>query len=173
MKLEEYLERDECIQKRATISKKALLVTWFSIPIFIAVVYGSVYIPYLIKKIIKKQVGMENGGLLSSLPRPIVGIIIFFISLLVIAWLIWGLSATLRHFQYELAFTEKALIARNRNKIVRMQFDKINNVFMERSIWGRMLCYGTITFVTNRESIIVRNVHNPEMFVGYVKERYQ
>ncbi|MBQ7769833.1 MAG: PH domain-containing protein [Clostridia bacterium] len=51
-----------------------------------------------------------------------------------------------------------------RKQTLRVSLKNVNNIYLERSLWGRLLGYATITVASSRGSISVKNVANAETF---------
>lgn len=180
--LETMLRADERVVKQAKISKKALLVTWASIPCVFLAFFLVVYLPSFISMYVKGeireflaeavQLETENASafgfvwseLFSFIPDFLLGFFGFMIGLLVAAWLCWALYMTVRHFRYALAFTAYDLVGVAGKQTLRVPLRKINNIHLERSLWGKIFGYATITVVSSKGSISVKNVAHAKDF---------
>ena len=160
---------------QATISKRALIVAWLSIPALYIVPYIFVYLPNYIKMKIEGEIESairEAAGLgekisvsdivkqeiYGAIPPIVTGIIEFFVGLLFFAWLCWAIGYTIRHFKYRLYYDQTDLYGRAGKQEITIPLDKINNIYIEDSIWGKLLNYGTITVSSSVGAISVKNV---------------
>ena len=180
--IEDILNYKDRVIKKATISKKALIITWLSIPGVFVLFFLFTYLPQLIvflikggvKKLITDQIYVDGkrpsamefvwDKMFSFIPPVLLGIACFFLGLLLFVWFCWALYMTHRHFQYGLVFTETEVIGMARKQTLRVSLKNVNNIYLERSLWGRLLGYATITVASSRGSISVKNVANAETF---------
>ncbi len=177
--MDENLQKGEIVQ--ATISKKALLVAWLSIPSFIIIPYLAVYVPSYIKMLIKGEIkkaiadAAGVGETISAsqavkqqafgfIPSWLVGFISFFIGLLVFAWLCWAIVFTIKHFDYKLYYNDVEVYGKTGSREITIPLDQINNIFIEKSIWGKLFNYGTITISSTKGSISIKNVARAREF---------
>ncbi len=174
------LDADERVHTKAKISKSAVFVCWFSIPCVFLATFLFVYLPKLIKEkiedVVKEKIGLRGieelnpfnvikDELISSAFEAYLPILTVTIVLFIVVWLCFSLYLTQRHFQYELAITTYDVIARAGKKIVRIPLRSITNIYLETSLWGKIFRYGTITVVSSRYSISIKNVAQPKQFV--------
>lgn len=179
--IESILRADERIEQRAKISKRALVVTWLSIPFLFLVSFLGVYLPKLVSAYVSEEtidllteaidaptssnpfeVAWEE--IFSLFPPVLLGFLWFFVGLLTLCWLCWALYMTRAHFRYALAFTAYDLIGIAKKQILRVPLRTVNNIYVERSLWGKLFGYGTITVASSRGAISVRNVARPKDF---------
>lgn len=166
---------------QAKISIKALLVAWLSIPALYILPYIFVYLPNYISMKIKGEIekamleaanlgekisvsDVIKNEIYGNLPPIIPAIIEFFAGLLFFAWLCWAIVYSIRHFKNELRYDENKLYGRTGKKEVTIPLNKINNIYIEDSLWGRLFNYGTITVVASCGSISVKNIANARSF---------
>lgn len=180
-KLDDILLPGDKIIKQAAISKKALCVTWFSIPGVFLIYYLVVYLPALIslyakgeiKKAIKEAAGLGKtisisdlivDEIFSFIPDEVFAIMRFCIGLLIFAWLCWALFQTYRHFQFALAYTETDLLGISKGESLRIPLQSVNNIYVETSLWGKLFGYGALTISSSKGSISVKNIAKPRDF---------
>ncbi|MBE5737675.1 MAG: hypothetical protein E7348_04670 [Clostridiales bacterium] len=178
----EKVEASEQDTVQATISIKALMVAWLSIPMFYIIPYLFVYIPRYLKMKISGEieqalqeainigqkasvVDVVKQDIFGSISPIFMGIVEFFIGLLFFAWLCWAVGYTIKHFKYKLFYDQKELFGKAGNKEIRIPLEKIDNIFIEDSIWGKLLNYGTITVTSSLGSISVKNVSGARKFI--------
>ncbi len=173
------LDADERVHTKAKISKSAVLVCWFSIPFVFFATFLFVYLPKLIKGKIEDKIKEKTGlggieelnpfkiikdEMISSALTVYLPIITVTLILFIVVWLCFSLYLTHRHFQYELAITTYDVIARAGKKIVRIPLRAVSNIYLETSLWGKIFRYGTITIVSSRYSISIKNVAQAKQF---------
>lgn len=166
---------------RATISIKALIVAWLSIPALYIIPYIFVYLPKYIKMKIEGEIESairEAAGLgekisvsdivkqeiYGAIPPIVTDIIGFFVGLLFFAWFCWAIGYTVKHFKYKLHYDEKELYGKSGKKELTVSLDKINNIYIEDSIWGKLFNYGSITISSTVGSITIKNVAGARAF---------
>ena len=176
------LKLDEKIRVKAKPSKQALLISWLVIPVYFFVVYGLPLIGPLCSVIfmssIRKKAVTEGLSLLSYAWEHSIGglagilkfIIIFPTVLLGIIWFLFCLVLTYRHFQYAIAITEKRLIGKSGGREVSVPLKKIKNVYLEQSLWGKLLKYGTIVVNTTNGNFEFKNISAPEKIKSLLME---
>ncbi len=90
-------------------------------------------------------------------------------SILLIVWGFWCVVMTFKHFNNKLSIDgETVNCSSGRNKLT-TSLNKINNVFMEQSIWGKLLNYGNITISAQNGSVTVKNINNPNKYADVLK----
>ena len=168
------LKLDETILIKAKPSKNALIITWISIPILLFVVYGLPLIVQLFKawfstSIKQAILGKEISTFSYAWENSIGGVsgflkflIVFPTVLLGIAWFILCVVLTYRHFRYSMAITQKRLIGKSGETKVSVSLKKIKNVYLEQSLWGKLLNYGTIVVNTTSETYNFKNIAFPQ-----------
>lgn len=174
------LEEQEIVKAEANISKAGLVVMWLSIPTVLLVTFICTYMPYMVKILFSKafrEVIMEQynveffselnvSDVLSELVFgniPTILIVLFCIPivLLIVAWLGWCLYKTSRYFNYCLAITDRRIIGKANQELLSAPLEEVVNVFIERSLTGRIFNYGNIVVHTKRKSVTFKHIHNP------------
>lgn len=170
------LSDDAKIVKEAKLSKSALIITWVSIPggilLFLLLTYFPVYIDMLIKGKVKEfiinqeNMNTEKQSLFKYITSEIFGnihpviwfIVCFFAFLLFSAWLFWSLYLTKKFKQNELLFTTEEVVGRNKKNVLKIPLKAVSNIYVEKSLWGRIFKYGTITIVSSKGSVSIENI---------------
>jgi len=170
------LSDDAKIVKEAKLSKSALIITWVSIPggilLFLLLTYFPVYIDMLIKGKVKEfiinqeNMNTEKQSLFKYITSEIFGnihpviwfIVCFFVFLLFSAWLFWSLYLTKKFKQNELLFTTEEVVGRNKKNVLKIPLKAVSNIYVEKSLWGRIFKYGTITIVSSKGSVSIENI---------------
>lgn len=170
------LKKGEIIEKEAKTTITGLIMTWISIPggilLYWLVVYFPVWLKSTVSSTFKHEImsalGVESPesiNITDYIFRDVPDIVTFLISipfiLLVIVWLCWCLVMTSRHFKYSLAVTNFRVIGKAGSEILDSPLTEIKNVFIEQSIWGKLLKYGAIVVSTKSRSITFKNIHAP------------
>ena len=162
---------------QATISIKALIVAWVSIPIYY-IVFSIVSKITGILSFMTNVLSLAIKGCTDALIVALFGyyaeemfsqsisqyVTIGLILLLVVVWLCWAIVYTCLHFNYKLYYTKENLIGKAGNKQVFIPLKKISNIFVESSLWGKIFNYGTITISSNVGSISIKSVSNAKVF---------
>lgn len=192
MALKSKLLPDENIVKEVKISKIAILMTWISIPAVFLVYFVFFELPILIRSYIDAEIrnlllGMlgldklsfgtvlfhSNAVLGISLPSWLIGFVTFLFILLFIVWLCWASVMTVLHYGYELILTDRRILGRTKNNELECEWEAVNNVFVERSVWGKLFHYGTLTIQTRKGAITIKQVSDPDFVLREFKTRYQ
>lgn len=172
------LKKGEIIEREAKTTIPGLIFTWVSIPGGFFLYWLIVYFPVWVKSTVSsafKQEMMEAMGLESShkisltdyifrnieIPEFLVFLIKIPFVMLIIAWLIWCLVMTSRHFKYSLAVTNFRVIGKAGSEMLDSPLNEIKNVFVEQSIWGKLLKYGSVVVSTKSKSVTFKNIHDP------------
>jgi hypothetical protein len=174
---------DENIIERTKPSVKAVLVTWLSVPIAIITLFLTVTLPPIIEiyRNAEKAVSvMEMLGVtelslndilqwvwneaVSWIPTFVIVFLIILFSLLVLAWVIFSLGATISFWGNELAFTDSRVIGKAKDTTLDAALNDINNIFLSQSIWGKLFGYGNLTLQTTKGSLSVKNIIQPQIF---------
>lgn len=162
-------------------SRAALLITWLSIPSMYLIPILFAYIPRLIRVTFSKAVResiMESVGasdmsevnvsgyifdqIFGAVPGFVWVLVAIPLVLLFLVWLGFCLVMTHRHFRYHLAVTDLRVIGNAAGKELNAPLNEIVNVFVEQSVWGKLLRYGAITVQTKKKSLTFYNVAHPE-----------
>lgn len=193
------LKDGEKIVNEAKLSKWALLVSWLSIPMVFVVYFLFVRLPIMIKNAIKNAAvdAVEEGlglgevsdtieeaksGLLSAIfgeieiPTFVYVLIAIPVVLLILAWLGWCLFMTYRHFQCKLAITDFRVIGKVKDDEMNAPLSDLKNVYIEKSIWGRLFNYGALVIQTRTKTLTFNDIHNPieirNILMSYVDNMY-
>lgn len=162
---------------QATISIKTLIVAWFSIPVYY-IVFSIVSKITGVLSFITNALSLAINGCVDALivtllghyaedqvsqsvsQHVTIGLIIFPVAI----WLCWAIVYACLHFNYKLYYTNENLIGKAGKKQVNIPLKKINNIFVESSLWGKIFNYGTITITSNVGSISIKSVSNAKVF---------
>lgn len=169
------LKSGEEIEYSATISKKALLVTWLAIPAFIFVPSAVAYIPMFVRSLFTngiKSLVLGDTSLPSFptiwtiLPDSIGMFLRILISIpIVIAILIWlviCLVQTQRHFKNSLFVTNYRVIGESIDGDIYEDLSNIKNVHIEQHLFGKIFNYGAIVISGKRKSLTIKNIDDPK-----------
>ena len=176
IELESTLKNDEKITERSKQSHAAIIVMWMSIPAVFLFVFLFVVLPPIVHAMISRelsealqaQLGVETlsfwDAAASVFPHSAVNaLLIASASVLAAVWLIWACVMTRRCLGYEIAFTDLRVIGKAKELFFEAPFGKIKNVFVERSIWGKLFGYGNVTvYAENISSCTFRNIKDPD-----------
>lgn len=166
------MDKNEVIVKRSKSSKKALIITWSSIPSFLLIVIFP-NIPSLFKNMYYTGLLKDLLGILPTFLK-----VLFIISIImcVITWLVLCLILTKRYMKYKLIITNYRIIGKADKEGLDETFENIKNVFIEQSIWGRILGYGTITIQAQSKTLSFYNVSYPhelyKIIMKYAENNY-
>jgi len=156
-----YLKADEEIVMRSGTSLTALVITWVSIPALLAIIY----VPAIITNIVRSLFfNAAFGDLFGGIPTAVKVIVSIPIVILAIIWFFLCLTLTYRHFNYHLAITDSRVIGKAGAEELNSPLNEIVNVFIERSIWGKLLNYGAVTVQTKKKTLTFYNVESPEVY---------
>lgn len=180
MELDGYLCADESIIKRFKTSKAAILVDWLSLPCLFIILFLTVIIPVAVKtyasaelkELICEQAGLEELGLGDLMTDPLrtlfpeisgilKGVLIAVISVLFLIWFVFCCIRTKLNTGYELILTDKRILASMKGEIFSESWQNIKNVYVERSLVGRMLKFGTVTVNATGRTATVRHIVTP------------
>lgn len=179
MALRDQVKQGEEIVREVKISKAAILVDWLSIPCVFLFFFLTVCLPVIVQTYAKEEVRnkllemlgaeeigffdiMGNLGFVIGLPAFVRGFVVFLFVLLGVSWLVFCLIQTKRHFGYEIVITERRILARAKSELFDEEWSRVKNVFVERSLWGKLFRYGTVTIHGVSGSVSVRHVGDPE-----------
>ena len=96
-----------------------------------------------------------------NVPGFIKGFLGFIVFLLVAAWLGWCLVMTWRHMRNSLAITNFRVIGKAGDETLDSPLSEVKNVFIEQSLWGKIMGFGSIVVSTKSKSLTFRNIDNP------------
>lgn len=188
-------------QAKAEISKKALIPLYLAIPAFYFLPIGIptiiANVKYRIKKAaadaIKNATGLPSadsikgsitdevtnaidegtGGCLSSLGNFFRSLMLVVTILMAVIWVIWCIVMTFRHFDNKLTVVNGDVYCYSRGQHLSTTLAKIDNVFIEQSIWGKLFDYGNVTVAAKNGSLTVRNIANPNDIANILKSSLQ
>ena len=60
--------------------------------------------------------------------------------------------------QNELLFTTEEVVGRNKKNVLKIPLKAVSNIYVEKSLWGRIFKYGTITIVSSKGSVSIENI---------------
>ena len=164
----------ENVVAEARPSKRALLITWLSVPTFIFIfiilpmlgplfaAWFSVSVKHAIITSNDSSFSYAWGQVFGALNGFLKFLIFFPIVVISIIWAIFCLVLTYRHFQYNIIVTEKKLIGKSGDRDVSVLLKRIKNVYVEQSLWGRLLNYGNIMVNMTTETLEFKSISNPE-----------
>ncbi len=172
------LKKDEVIEREAKTTIPGLIFTWVSIPggffLYWLIVYFPVWVKSTLSSAFKREmmeaIGLESGQKINltdyifrniEIPEFLVFLIKIPFIMLIIAWLIWCLVMTSRHFKYSLAVTNLRVIGKSGAEMFDSPLNEIKNVYIEQSIWGKMLNFGDIVVSSKKGSMTFKNIHDP------------
>lgn len=181
------LKENETIQEEAKISKIGLLIAWLSIPAVLLLFFLFTYMPYLVRMALSQsfrnalmaqyEVDLFSeldlskvlfGLVFEKVPNVLIVLLCIPLVLLVIAWLGLCLYKTSRYFGYSLALTDLRIIGKAAQETLDAPFNEIVNVFMERSLVGKIFNYGNIVVSTKRKSLTFKNIHDPKRMYSFI-----
>lgn len=138
----------ERIETEACLSFAALLLLWLSIPAALLSLSPLLLLQLLL------------AGLFNTFwfLRVFVQLLLL---LLLLSWLGVCLFLTHRHFGTHLAFSDRRVLGVANGKQLEAPFVEIVNVFMERSVGGRLFDYGNLTVRTKRGALTLRHLRAP------------
>lgn len=188
-----HLREGEKVVAVSKTTKIGLILTWMSIPGFYFVLWLITYVPVAVKtavsasfrQTIMQELGVSDWGQVNlfayvfgqihiEIPRFIFVLLGVSAGMLILIWLACCLVMTWRHFRYNLAITDLRVIGRAQGEILDSPLNEIVNVYIERSIWGRLLGYSAITVQTKRKSLTVKNIKDPksifDLLMSYASE---
>lgn len=178
--LESMLKDDEKLVQRSQTSLAAILTIWLSIPLFLLLVFLSVFLPLIVRTLVNsglrdalaEKLGIETPtfsdafrSLFSGLPPFVNTLLISAAALLVAVWFVWACVATRNNSGDELAFSDQRVIGKTKDLFFEAPFCEIKNVFLERSVWGKLFSYGNITIhAEHASSVTFRNLKHPDFW---------
>lgn len=188
MELRNQVKPNETVIAEVGISKRAILVEWLAVPTVFLVLFLTVCLPIMLRTLavdaakaaFEAAIGIEDAGVgdifahawqavLPTAPHWVTVLIQIPVWIAVIVWLLFSIISTIQHFGYEIVLTDKRVLARARNESFECSWAEIKNVFVEQSMWGRLLHYGSVTLQGPRGSLTVRHVTNPDT----IKEKFK
>ena len=180
MAFDGYIKTDENVVNRLKTSKAAILVDWLSLPTLFMLFFLTVIVPVAVKTyasnelktLIMENAGLEELGLGDLLSDPfrtlfpeisgiVRGLLIAVVIILYVIWFAFCCIRTKLNTGYELVITDKRILASVKGEISTESWKDIKNVYIERSIWGRMLKFGTVTINAVSRTVTVRHIVEP------------
>lgn len=172
---------NEKIVAEIGISKRAIIVEWLAVPAVFLVFFLTVCLPAMIKTlavdtakaVFEEAIGIEEAGfsdvalhlwraVMPAVPDWLVVFVQVLVWMVFLAWAGVTLVRTYLHFGYEMILTETRVLARARGALFDCAWNDVKNVFVEQSLWGRLLKYGSVTVQGPRGSVTVRHVADPK-----------
>ena len=190
--LENYftLRPDEFVVKKTESSRLGLIMTWLCGPVCLITLFLITYLPPLFGMLVSsaaKQAAAEALGLsdgsevnvASYVFEQVFGAIPGFAWVLIaiplvgvmVAWLIWCLVMTYRHFQYKFVMTNQRVLGVARGELLEATLKEVKNANIGQSIWGKLFHYGEITVQTAKGSLTFYGIHNPQETYKLVLEQ--
>ena len=80
----------------------------------------------------------------------------------VLAWLVWCLLMTYRHFQYKFVMTNQRVLGVAKGELLEASLNEVKNANIEQSIWGKLFRYGAVTVQTAKGTLTFYNIQNPQ-----------
>lgn len=154
------LKEGERVVGSARISKAAIVILWVSVPCFLLVSFGALYIPPLLR--VGKVVSLVDEEIGEGLSKAAIGVLTFIVILLAAVWAGVAAVLTKRNVCFSLIYTNLRVFATTKNEQLEAPVGEIKNVFVGDSLLGKLFGYGNLTVQTERGSITVKNVCEPE-----------
>ncbi len=165
--VERRLSINERIEGRGKVSLAALCVAWLSIPVFLFVGFVVAAVPAIYKASNAAKT-LQSAGFfaefndaIKSIPKPLIIALSIPVCLLILVWIGWGLVTTKRHFDCELVYTDNRVLGTCGGQSLDTEFLDVKNVFVSRSIWGKLFRYGNVTISAKGGSVTFRNLIDP------------
>lgn len=181
MALRDSLNSKETVVAEMGVSKRAILVEWLAIPTVFLVFFLTVCLPVIIKTLavdtakaaFATAIGLEEvtfsdvtanfwQALIPAVPHWVAVLLQVMIWLVFLSWLGFTLVRTYLHFGYEILLTDMRVRAKTRDESFDCEWSEIKNVFVEQSLWGKLLHYGNVTLQGPRRSITVKHIADPD-----------
>lgn len=175
------LDPKETVVAEMGVSKRAILVEWLAIPTVFLVFFLTVFLPVIIKTLavdtakaaFAAAIGVEEvtfsdvtanflQALIPAVPHGVAVLLQVMLWLLLISWLGFTVVRTYLHFGYEILLTDTRVRAKARDEIFDCKWSEIKNVFVEQSLWGKLLHYGNVTLQGPRGAVTVKHVADPD-----------
>lgn len=134
------IKRDEKIVCESKWSIILLLVTWIPVPFILILTFAL------------------TKGVVPDILFVLIGVASILLS---IGWLVWSAILTKKNFGHSLTVTDKRVLGKVGEERLESSLNKIVNVYVEQSLWGKLLHYGSLVLQTENKSLTFRNIHNP------------
>ena len=171
------LKSGENIVKESKPSKLCLIATWLCLPLMAILMFLITYLPSFFsmlaksgaEKALEQATGISTGNPFSDafskafgyIPTFVWVLIAIPVVILVLVWLGWCLVMTKKHYQYQLAITNLRVIGKAKYDLIDSPLSEVQNVHIAQSLWGKILCYGSITVQTKSGTSTFYNIHQP------------
>ena len=181
--LENYftLKPGEFVVKKTESSKLGLIMTWLCGPVCLITLFLITYLPPLFSMLASsaarqaaaEALGLSDGSevnVASYVFEQVFGFIPSFVWVLisiplvcvVLAWLVWCLLMTYRHFQYKFVMTNQRVLGVAKGELLEASLNEVKNANIEQSIWGKLFRYGAVTVQTAKGTLTFYNIQNPQ-----------
>jgi len=181
--LENYftLNPGEFVVKKTESSTLGLVMTWLCAPVTLITLFLITYLPPLFSMLASsaarqaaaEALGLSDGSevnVASYVFEQVFGFIPGFAWVLIsiplvgviLAWLIWCLLMTYRHFQYKFVMTNQRVLGVAKGELLEAKLDEVKNANIEQSIWGNLFRYGAVTVQTTKGTLTFYNIHKPQ-----------
>ena len=174
------LKPDEFVVKNTRRSTLGLVMTWVSVPAILITMFLVTYLPSLFTMLFSSMarqaaaeaLGLSDGSdvnvasyvfdqVFGFIPTWVWVLIGIPVACMVLAWLIWGLVMTYRHFQYKFVMTNLRVLGVARGELLDAPLKDVKNANLEQSIWGKLFRYGAVTVQTSKGTLTFYNIHDP------------
>lgn len=145
----------ERIEAEASLSVARLLLLWLSIPAALLI-----FSPLLLLRLL--LISLFNRFWVLRV------FVQFLLLLLLFSWLGCCLFLTHRHFGTHLALSDRRVLGVVNGKLLAAPFGEIVNVFLERSVGGRVFDYGDLTVSTKRGALTFHHLRAPAPLYQYL-----
>ncbi len=181
MALRDGLDPKETVVAEIGVSKRAILVEWLAIPTVFLVFFLTVCLPVIMKTLavdtakaaFAQAIGVEEvtfsdvtanfwQALIPAVPHGVAVLLQVMLWLVFFSWLGFTLVRTYLHFGYEILLTDTRVRAKARGENFDREWSEMKNVFVEQSLWGKLLHYGNVTLQGARGSVTVKHIVEPE-----------
>lgn len=162
--MEERAREEEQTLETAKISKASILMIWLSVPCFLGVGVGGIY--SWIMRLLKAARSLDEGVF-----GFIRGVLIFVIVLLALIWTAVAVVLTKRNLRYSLTYNDRRVVATAGKERLESEISELKNVYLEDSLLGNIFHYGAITIQTERGSITVKNICDPDLIKKKLLDR--
>lgn len=162
------LKEDEKIILKSESSIRGLIAAYLTLPMFLLIYFIFFKLPEILRSAVVDAIKDEiaggssnSGGIFSGVLDTISNI---YITACIIIWIAVCVVTTIRYFGYRLVVTNFRVIGKARSKSMDLDLKEVMNVYIEESIWGKLLGYGHITIRTKKQSLTFKNISNPRGF---------
>ena len=156
----EFLPREgEEVEKRAEISKMAIVAIWVSIPLAVLILLFPT-LSGLIRGSMwgLKLFGSDFGTLLGVL--AVIGAII--LTPAIPAYIGFAVIYSRRNQEFALVVTNYRVIGKNAQQELSIDYEDLVNVHEGHSLLGMLFSYGDLTLQSGKGSITVKNIKDAE-----------